>query len=103
MTVFLSAAQPREGRYPGDSARRGGDYLASMPDRVDRDRMGSAGPLATPYGGAGDRGPPRQDVPLPDKPPFTAFLGSLSFDVTEGDIADFFAPHNVSCNASTMS
>lgn len=45
--------------------------------------------MATPYGG----GAPRQDVPLPDKAPFTAFLGSLSFDVTEGDIADFFAPH----------
>lgn len=41
-------------------------------------------------------GPPRADLPLPDKPPYTAFLGSLSFDVTEGDIADFFAPHKVS-------
>ncbi|CAO1625478.1 unnamed protein product [Sympodiomycopsis kandeliae] len=96
------SSQPR---YPGDSNRRGGDYLASMPDRADRDRMAAGGdrPLATPYTGAGaggasfDRGaagPPRQDVPLPDKPPFTAFLGSLSFDVSEGDVADFFAPHN---------
>lgn len=55
-----------------------------MPDRVDRDRAYAA-----------DR-PPRVDVPLPDKPPYTAFLGSLSFDVTEGDIADFFSPHKVS-------
>lgn len=41
-------------------------------------------------------GPPRVDVPLPDKPPYTGFLGSLSFDVTEGEIEDFFAPNKVS-------
>lgn len=43
-----------------------------------------------------DDRPPRQDVPFPDKPPYTAYLGGLSFDATEGDVADFFAPHNVS-------
>lgn len=33
----------------------------------------------------------REQLPLPDKPPYTAHLGNLSFDVTEGDINDFFA------------
>ncbi|CAO1622581.1 unnamed protein product [Jaminaea pallidilutea] len=74
------APAPREDRGYG-APRRGGDsFLDSVPDRAERDRMMAAGP-------------PRADLPLPDKPPYTAFLGSLSFDVTEGDIADFFAPH----------
>lgn len=84
-------AAPREDRYGG--ARRGGDFLASVPDRAERDRMMAAG-----GGGAGgfrDAGPPRMDIPLPDKPPYTAFLGSLSFSVTEEEIADFFAPYKV--------
>ncbi|CEH15635.1 FOG: RRM domain [Ceraceosorus bombacis] len=61
--------------------RRGGDYLSTVPDRADRDRMMGA-----------DRGPPREELPLPTKAPFTAFVGNLSFDVTEGEIESFFAP-----------
>ena len=38
-----------------------------------------------------DRGlPPRQELPLPTRPPYTTHLGNLSFDATEGDIYDFF-------------
>ncbi|KAG8530233.1 uncharacterized protein KY384_004733 [Bacidia gigantensis] len=37
-----------------------------------------------------DRGPPRTDLPLPSKPPYTVHLGNLSYDATEGDISDFF-------------
>lgn len=33
----------------------------------------------------------REELPLPNKPPYTAHLGNLSFDATEGDINDFFA------------
>ncbi|KAJ4290594.1 Eukaryotic translation initiation factor 4B [Kalmusia sp. IMI 367209] len=33
----------------------------------------------------------REQLPLPSKPPYTAHLGNLSFDATEGDINDFFA------------
>ncbi|KZF26516.1 RNA-binding domain-containing protein [Xylona heveae TC161] len=42
--------------------------------------------------GFSDRGGflPREQLPLPDKPPFTAHIGNLSFDATEGDITDFF-------------
>ncbi|OAL46637.1 hypothetical protein IQ07DRAFT_658924 [Pyrenochaeta sp. DS3sAY3a] len=33
----------------------------------------------------------REELPLPSKPPYTAHLGNLSFDATEGDVTDFFA------------
>lgn len=32
----------------------------------------------------------REQLPLPDKPPYTAHLANLSFDVTQPDIEDFF-------------
>ena len=39
-----------------------------------------------------DRGfAPRQELPLPTRPPYTTHLGNLSFDATEGDVNDFFA------------
>jgi translation initiation factor 4B len=45
----------------------------------------------------GDRGfTPRQQLPLPTKPPFTAHLGNLPFDATGLDIEDFFADCEVS-------
>ncbi|RFU34956.1 hypothetical protein B7463_g1414, partial [Scytalidium lignicola] len=33
----------------------------------------------------------REELPLPDKPPYTVHLGNLSFDATIGDVMDFFA------------
>ena len=33
----------------------------------------------------------RDALPLPSKPPFTAHLGNLSFEVTEGDVQDFLS------------
>ena len=33
----------------------------------------------------------REELPLPNKPPFTVHLGNLSFDATVGDVTDFFA------------
>ena len=33
----------------------------------------------------------REELPLPDKPPYTTHLGNLSFDATVGDVTDFFA------------
>ena len=32
----------------------------------------------------------REQLPLPDKPPYTAHVGNLSFDVTESEITNFF-------------
>ncbi|KAH8599835.1 hypothetical protein B0O99DRAFT_649333 [Bisporella sp. PMI_857] len=42
------------------------------------------------YGGTGGYSV-REELPLPDKPPYTVHLGNLSFDATVGDVTDFFA------------
>lgn len=34
--------------------------------------------------------PPREQLPLPNEPPYTAHLGNMSFDTTEGEVSDFF-------------
>lgn len=33
----------------------------------------------------------REQLPLPSKPPYTAHLGNLSFEVTDGDVQDFLS------------
>ena len=33
----------------------------------------------------------REELPLPNKPPYTTHLGNLSFDATVGGVTDFFA------------
>lgn len=40
-------------------------------------------------------GPPREDLPLPTAPPYTAFVGNLAFDLSEMDMQDFFGPAKV--------
>ncbi|KAI0951577.1 hypothetical protein AcW1_008587 [Taiwanofungus camphoratus] len=52
------------------SDRRRDDFLSSRPDRAS--------------------GPPREDLPLPTEPPFTAFIGNLAFDLTESELEEFF-------------
>lgn len=39
----------------------------------------------------------RPQAPLPERPPWTCFLGNLAFDVTERDIATLFGELKVSC------
>ncbi|GLB40657.1 putative RNA recognition motif containing protein [Lyophyllum shimeji] len=57
---------------PGDRyGRRGDDFLSTRPDRA---------------------AIPRDDVPLPTQPPYTAFIGNLAFDLTESELEDFFSP-----------
>ncbi len=41
--------------------------------------------------------PSRDELPMPTAPPYTAFVGNLPFDLTEGDLGDFFAPSEVRC------
>lgn len=45
----------------------------------------------------GDRGPMpiRDEMPLPTRPPYTAFIGNLAFDLTDTELETFFAPHRV--------
>ncbi|KAI0671962.1 hypothetical protein C8Q78DRAFT_1031600 [Trametes maxima] len=61
------AARSEEDRLRGGDRRRD-DFLSSRPDR----------------------GPPREDLPLPTEPPFTAFVGNLTFDITESELEEFF-------------
>lgn len=39
--------------------------------------------------------PPREDIPLPTQPPYTAFIGNLAFDLTEQDLESFFGSFQV--------
>lgn len=50
-------------------------YLDSMPDRASR---------------AAFNGPPREELPLPTVPPFTAFVGNMSFETDEEALKGFF-------------
>ena len=43
------------------------------------------------FGGDRDSRPPRADVPFPTQPPYTAFVGNLSFECGQDEIRDFFA------------
>lgn len=38
---------------------------------------------------------PREDLPLPTQPPYTVFVGNLTFDITESELEAFFSPHQV--------
>ncbi|CCU76376.1 translation initiation factor 4B [Blumeria hordei DH14] len=40
----------------------------------------------------------REELPLPDKPPYTVHLGNLSFEATSGDVTDFF----VNCQCTNV-
>ncbi|ORX62332.1 RNA-binding domain-containing protein [Hesseltinella vesiculosa] len=50
-------------------------------------------------GDRGDRGarsfPARAPVPLPTEPPFTAYVGNLSFEATEDDVAQFLGNQGI--------
>lgn len=49
------------------------------------------------YGGQDSESrPPRPDVPFPTVPPYTAFVGNLSFDTGEDEIRDMFIAENLS-------
>ena len=43
-------------------------------------------------------GPPREDVPIPSQPPYTAFVGNLAFDLTETELGEFFAGTKACCD-----
>ena len=69
--------------------------------------LASAPPILSPEGSrnvffcdAIDRGdtnryPPREEVPLPTQPPYTAFVGNLPFELTEFELEQHFGPHKV--------
>jgi hypothetical protein len=63
-----------------------------------------AGHCATPSDllPTADRGPvpPRDDLPLPTHPPYTAFVGNLAFDLDDTELAQFFGPSKVRSSLS---
>lgn len=59
-------------------------YFDSIPDR------GSRGGPGGGMGGFDSSRPPREELPLPSRPPYTVFVGNLDFATTEEDMRDFF-------------
>ncbi|KAL9060730.1 MAG: hypothetical protein Q9162_000434 [Coniocarpon cinnabarinum] len=60
--------------------------MGSWADQMEDEPLPSSGVLKR-----GFHREPRPELPLPTAPPYTAHLGNLSFDVTQGDVEDFFA------------
>ncbi|KIY68816.1 RNA-binding domain-containing protein [Cylindrobasidium torrendii FP15055 ss-10] len=58
----------------GDRPGRRDDFMSSRPDRQGF--------------------PPREDLPLPTGPPYTAFIGNLAFDLGESELDEFFSACN---------
>ncbi|KAH8981581.1 hypothetical protein EDB86DRAFT_2858288 [Lactarius hatsudake] len=94
---------PKKGQKMSLNEFLGDDTLGSWADEMD------ALPTAPAARGDDDRGdrrggrddylssrqdrqafPPREDLPLPTQPPYTAFVGNLAFDLTENDLETFF-------------
>lgn len=73
--MLPTAPAPRSDDGLGRDYRGRDDFLSTRPDRA---------PLA-----------PREDVPLPTQPPFTAFVGNLAFDLEEADLGAFFGTPEV--------
>lgn len=46
--------------------------------------------------------PPREDIPLPTQPPYTAFIGNLAFDLTEQDLESFFGSFQVHFHVNSI-
>ncbi|KAF8518479.1 hypothetical protein JB92DRAFT_2828750 [Gautieria morchelliformis] len=70
------------------------DALPSAPaPRTDEERAREFG--RSDFSSRPDRAPlpPREDVPLPTQPPYTAFVGNLAFDMSDMELEEFFAPH----------
>ncbi|EIW57790.1 uncharacterized protein TRAVEDRAFT_38170 [Trametes versicolor FP-101664 SS1] len=81
--------------FLGDSALGSwADEMDSLPTapaaREDGDRFGGGGRRDDFLSSRPDRGPPREDLPLPTAPPYTAFVGNLTFDITETELEEFF-------------
>ncbi|KAF9516930.1 hypothetical protein BS47DRAFT_1371539 [Hydnum rufescens UP504] len=99
--IFHGGAAPKKGKKLALNDFLADDTLGSWADEMDSlptARMFRAG------GGGGDfhrdrdfppRGqlPPREELPLPTKPPYIAFVGNLAFDIYEELIAEFFVPN----------
>lgn len=87
---LTAAARPDDGGYRGRGDRDYGgrdDYaprgtLCGSQYRIRR--------LTTTSTLSESRYPPREELPLPTAPPYTAFVGNLAFDISDRDVEEFF-------------
>eukprot|EP00658_Telonema_sp_P-2_P068892 TRINITY_DN578_c0_g1_i5.p1 TRINITY_DN578_c0_g1~~TRINITY_DN578_c0_g1_i5.p1 ORF type:complete len:404 (+),score=72.73 TRINITY_DN578_c0_g1_i5:67-1278(+) len=88
------------GGYGGDRGGYGGDRGGYGGDRGgyggDRGGLPSGPSGGLPTGPGMDRPP---ENAIPDKPPFTAYVGNLSYDVDENQLGEFFSAH---CKVSSV-
>ncbi|QIW95359.1 hypothetical protein AMS68_000877 [Peltaster fructicola] len=75
--------------FGGGSERRAFSSQQSWGGGADRPARGGMGDRGASYDRP--RFSDREQLPLPDKPPYTAHLGNLAFDVTQADITSFLA------------
>jgi translation initiation factor 4B len=93
LTSSIAATRTDDERTRGNDryGRRGEDFLSSrraliLPDVHAFLIVSSADRVS---------GPPREDLPLPTQPPYTAFIGNLAFDLTEIELEEYFGPAKV--------
>lgn len=85
------ADEMEDAPMPGGAGSRAG-YGGDRPSYGSGGGFGGGGFGSDRAGSYADRGfAVREELPMPSKPPYTAHLGNLSFDATEGDVQDFFA------------
>jgi translation initiation factor 4B len=75
MDSLPSAPAPKSEEDRDRFNNRRDDFISTRPDRTAAN--------------------PREDLPLPTAPPFTAFIGNLAFDLTEQDLGEFFGTTNI--------
>ncbi|OAW00209.1 hypothetical protein PTTG_01541 [Puccinia triticina 1-1 BBBD Race 1] len=90
MDELPTAPAPRDPNEPQNSGL-GGSHLS----RGDGNRYGDR----DQYRRGGDRDgmerPNRVEVPIPDKPPYNAFVGNLSWEVGTTELEEFFGPSHI--------
>ncbi|KAF9024940.1 hypothetical protein BDZ89DRAFT_1092730 [Hymenopellis radicata] len=105
-TVLFGVSPPKKGKKVSLNEFLGDNTLGSWADEMDNLPSAPSGRTDDDQGRLGDRrggrddflssrpdrmsGPPREDLPLPTQPPYTAFVGNLAFDLTEAELEDFF-------------
>jgi translation initiation factor 4B len=98
ITVSVPNPSPPHANFKNDGATALGswademDALPTAPAARDDDHGDRRGGRDDFLSSRSDRQnyPPREDLPLPTQPPYTAFVGNLAFDLTEHDLETFF-------------
>ncbi|KAK4546431.1 hypothetical protein LTR36_002108 [Oleoguttula mirabilis] len=97
-------SQPIPAAASGYGRDRDGGEKRSFTQPAWGEARGGSGMGGGAGGGMGDRGASydrpqyamREQLPLPDKPPYTAHLGNLAYDVTSTDVESFLSDCQVS-------